>query len=245
MIRRAVTLGLATVFVALGACDGDSGNTTETDTVVANDTVESVDTTEVPDTVEEDTTPAVDTAEPVYPYPEGPYGGHYLDIIPPDLGFYEPWQDSWVYLRDFYQDPDVKVLVISSAAGWCTACMYEAWDLVDTYDLYEDDGLEIIYTLYEDAQSRPLWEDAHRRESDMALMNDWRDNAGVYIGLPRRTIQYPLYVDVGFQLEPYYTENATPLTLIVRTSDMRVVYSAVGYAQGSITDNVKTVLFAQ
>ncbi|TNF34248.1 MAG: hypothetical protein EP329_07450 [Deltaproteobacteria bacterium] len=248
MIRRAMTLALATAVLVLGACDDSSGtaeaDTVETDTL-ASDTLTEADTTEAVDTttVEEDTA-AADTAE-AYDYPPGPYGTRYLDIIDPELGFYDPWADSYTYVHQFYGDPNVKVLLISSAAGWCTACMLEAWELVDTYDTYHDKGFEILYTLYEDAQSRPLWDDVHRRESDMALMNDWRDNAGVYIGKPRRVIDYPLFVDVGFQLNPYYTENATPLTLLVRTSDMRIVYSAVGYSAGSISDNVKTVLFAQ
>lgn len=242
MIRRAMAMGFVVVLASFGACDSGGGATTETDTVEAADTsIEATDTTVA---VEQDTVPSVDTTPVVDDYPPGPYGGDYLDIADPDLSFYDPWADSDIYLRDYYGNPDIKVILISSAAGWCTACMYEAWDLVETYDTYQPKGLEIIYTLFEDVDGLPMWEDAHRRASDMALMNDWHDNAGIYIGLPKRVINYPLFVDIGYKLGEYYDKEATPFTIMVRTSDMRIVYRAVGYGAGSISDNVKTVLFA-
>ena len=55
--------------------------------------------------------------------PDGPYGTGYLETIQ-DLEFWDPWTGEAPRLSDYYMNPDVSVLVVSSAAGWCTACMY-------------------------------------------------------------------------------------------------------------------------
>ncbi len=184
--------------------------------------------------------PPIDEPETVA-YPEGPFGHGYLDIVE-DLEFFNPWTGERPRLSDFYQSPDTSVLLISSAAGWCTACMYEAWDLVTVYEDYKDRGLEVLYTLYEDTQGRPIFQDDasdDRITADVAFYLGWMENLGRRIGLPVRVANYPVLVDPDFVLEPYYNEGATPLTLIVRTSDMRILYRQVGYSAGTVEQMIK------
>jgi hypothetical protein len=214
-----------------------SGGSSDAD--VSEDTQVSADTA-VPDAAE----PVADIPEAV-PYPEGPYGTNYLDITK-DLSFYDPWMGVEYSLSDYYLSPDVKALVISSAAGWCTACQYEAWDLVEVYGEYKQYGLEVLYTLYEDHKGKPLWQDGapfEELDKDLTFLTLWKTNLGAGIDLPIREANYPVLVDRGFVMEPYYNQGATPLTLIVRTRDMRIIYRQIGYDPGSIETVVKGIIF--
>jgi len=201
---------------------------------------------EVPDPIVPDPIVPDEPEEPLLEYPPGPYGGEYLDIIE-DLSFYDPWMGVDYSLSDYLGDPETKVVVITSGAGWCTACQYEAWDLVDTYAKYHLDGLEVLYTLYEDTRGKALWRDeasAQEIDADFTFMNDFRSYLGNWIDLETRQANYPMLVDVGFTLGAYYDKAATPLTLIVRTSDMRILYRQIGYSPGAIETIVKSVLYA-
>lgn len=197
--------------------------------------------------------PAEDvTAEPEVPptpdappYPEGPYGIDALDIIANE-SFYDPAEDRVVRLSDFYLNPDVVGLVIVSSAGWCSACSYEAWDLVEVQERYRDDGLRVLYTLYEDAQGRPLWADpdnATVRARDASFVEGYRESLGRLVNLPARVANFPVLIDVGHTLGRYFDQNATPLTVIVRTMDMRIEYRTVGYSPGTILAVVRSAIF--
>ncbi len=244
----ALALGL----VSFG-CDSGSDDAGEPAAEVTPDTFEQPETLD-PETVAPDTTVAEETSEadttppedvpPAVAYPEGPYGTGYIDIIE-NLEFFDPWTGLAPRLSDYYNNPDVKVLLISSAAGWCTACMYEAWDLVDVYDKYKGEGLEILYTLYEDPTADPIFQPDDSEatiDADLAFFQAWKNQLGKHIGLPQRKANYTTVVDRDFVLEPYYNEGATPLTIIVRTSDMRILYRQVGYSAGTIDQLVRGFL---
>lgn len=178
-------------------------------------------------------------------WPEGPYGTNYLDVIA-DEGFFDPWTGETTRLSDFYGDPLVNGILIVSAAGWCTACSYEAWDLVEVYEQYADYGLVVLYTLYEDAAGRPLWVDGAPMEDwerDFIFMTQYRESLGALARLPPREANYQVLIDRGHTLGTYFNRNATPLTLIVRASDMRIIYKEVGYSAGMVQNMVKAALF--
>jgi len=218
----------------------DTVETAADTTPIAEDTSPSEDTSTSVDTSTADTA----VPEPV-PYPEGPYGTDYLDITK-NLSFFEPWMGVEYHLSDYYQSPTVKALVISSAAGWCTACQYEAWDLVEVYNEYKQYGLEVLYTLYEDNKGKPLWQDGapfEELDKDLTFLTLWKQSLGAGIDLETREANYPVLVDRGFVMEEYYNQGATPLTLIVRTRDMRIIYRQIGYNPGSIETVVKGIIF--
>lgn len=229
---------LTSAFVA-SACD-DGNAPADPDPTTAT-TATTAPTTETPDVVE----PEPDVPVEEHPeYPAGPYGAEYLDTIK-DMGFYDPWTGITTKFSDFIGS-DTKVLLVVSGAGWCTACQYESWDLWETYDKYADDGLEILYTLYEDTQGKQIWRDgadAEEIDADFTFMNDWKDNLGAWVGLEPRVANYPTLVDVGFTLGEYYNKAATPLSLIVRVSDMKILYREIGYSAGAVQTIIKQVMF--
>lgn len=242
-MRGLVVLGLM-AGLALMACDGAAPEGGGADTTVQADTTPEPDASPEPDTTPEPDTAAPEVEVPVA-YPEAPYGTGYLDIIA-DLDFYDPWSGKTYKLSDYYQSEEKKVILIASAAGWCTACQYEAWDLVEVYEKYRDLGLEVLYTLYEDNRGKPFlqegasWEEHDR---DLTYLQLWKENLGVNLGLDKRVANYPFLVDREFILEDYYNQGATPLSLIVRTRDMRIMYRQVGYSAGSIEHIVKTEIY--
>ncbi len=186
-----------------------------------------------------------DTAPPEPLYPEGPYGINNLDIIANE-SFYDPAEDRVVRLSDFYLNPDVVGLVIVSSAGWCTACSYEAWDLVAVQERYRDDGLRVLYTLYEDAQGRPLLADlgdAAATARDKAFVATYATKLGTLAGLEARQANFPILVDIGHGLSAYFDRNATPMTVVVRTIDMRIENRMIGYSPGAILTFVRGALF--
>jgi hypothetical protein len=200
------------------------------------------DATEAPGDV---ATEAPDTAPPAPPYPEGPYGINNLDTIANE-SFYDPAEDRVVRLSDFYLNPDVVGLVIVSSAGWCTACSLEAWELVEVQERYRDDGLKVLYTLYEDAQGRPLMadpedEDAMARDKAFAL--DYATKLGSLVGRAPRQANFPVLIDAGHTLGSYFDANATPMTVVVRTLDMRIENRMIGYSQGAILTFIRGALF--
>ena len=72
------------------------------------------------DTSLPDTEPSDDTAEDlavVPSYPEGPYGVVMGETIA-NLEFYAPDTEGPVYLDQWYQHPEAKVILLVSTAAW-------------------------------------------------------------------------------------------------------------------------------
>jgi thiol-disulfide isomerase/thioredoxin len=170
------------------------------------------DTTTIPDPGTE--------PEQSWAYPEGPYGKDKFDVIE-DMSFFDPWENRWVYLHEYHNDPSKKMLVLIAGAGWCGACKLEADHLVDYYDEYEKDGLGLLYTLYEDTAGKQLFIPGEDATGDMAFMNGWKNE---------HVVDYPLVADVGFTLQEYFTDSSTPLTMVIRTEDMLIKYVDQGYS---------------
>ncbi len=242
----ATLMGLTFASAGMVAC-GDSGSNDDGDDPIdiAEDTTVEADTTPEDDTSEPDIA-VVDTTPAPPAYPEGPYGTTYLETMQ-DLSFYDPWSGLDIKLSDYYGSDETKIILISGAAGWCTACRYEGWDLTHVYEDYKEDGLEILYVMYEDFQGKALWRDEAEIDADFTFMNLWKDliESGPFPDLGPTTVVYPLLVDIGFHLDEYFDKSATPVTIMVRTSDMKIVYKEVGYASGVIETHVKTALYAQ
>ena len=142
-------------------------------------------------------------------YPAGPYGNQVGDTIA-NLEF-KTATDRPISLKSFYRQG--KVIILTSAAGWCEACKTEAQGFNSFLSLWEERGLALVYTLYEDDVGNPIYP---------AYINHWIEMLG---------LDYPVYQDPDFVLQPYYTDNATPLNMVITTADMQIRYLAVGYSE--------------
>lgn len=114
----------------------------------------------------------------------------------------------------FQGSADAKLLLLNAAAGWCTVCQAEAPELAAWHDEYAAQGLEIVYTLFEDS--------AGVSPTD-TFAKGWCDS----LGLP-----FACLVDEGFAttgLGQYFDRTSAPLNLLVRTLDMSIIYADTGY----------------
>ena len=196
---------------------GDPGadNTTPSDDSSATNP-QTPDPTATPPEEEEEEEEAI----PELAYPEGPYGTGLFEVIE-NLAFWDPWTDSTITLADYHNDPGAKLLILTSAAAWCGPCQVEAQELGGYYDEYYDQGLRILYTMSEDYEGQSLFGNENSTDAHMQLMNNWKESYGV---------EYPFVPDPDFIMEPYFTENAVPLTVILTTEDMRIRYLDLGYS---------------
>lgn len=135
-------------------------------------------------------------------FPTGPYGtaeGSTLD----DLVFVTGDGQS-LSIRDIHADPDNRLLIVLTSAGWCTACIEEQPALEDLHQRFGGQGLFILLTLFEDKNFLP---------ADEALVRDWVRRYGV---------NFAVVADPEFILKDYYDERQTPMNMIVDLSSMRI-----------------------
>jgi len=141
-------------------------------------------------------------------YPAGPYGTAEGDTIEA-LTFLAP-DGSDFSLGDVYADGNNKLLLVTTAAGWCTACIEEQPWLEEIYGQYRDRGLAIVVALFEDASFNP---------ATPALAADWVSDYQV---------SFPVVADPDFLFEPYYDATSTPMNMIVDVTSMEILWVVSG-----------------
>ena len=174
---------------------------------------------DLPDEQVESSTPAAtppDAAEgdfrSIAAYPAGPYGSEVGSIIKDHdfLGWRDPVRAGFdpnrleeVRLSDFY-DPRgqyTELIVLNASAVWCPACRSEmqTLDRLDMSGAYQRSKVVILGTLFEDAVGAPA------KPEDLAL---WGNGLSFLV-------DFPLVLDPGLKLGPYFSQSVTPLNLVV------------------------------
>lgn len=156
-------------------------------------------------------------------YPAGPYGKATGDTMA-DHVFRDP-AGGTVSLAELRQG--AELLLLNSSAGWCTVCQAEAPTLVAWHEEFSAKGLRVVYTLFEDANFAPPSDE---------FAGKWKDN----FSLP-----FPVLVDEGFTesgLGTYFDPSTAPLNVVVRTSDMAIVYIDTGFEEDVIRARIESQL---
>jgi len=133
----------------------------------------------------------------------------------PALTFHDPVTGQEVRTADLAGSATVKALLINASAGWCTVCKAEAPELAAWHADYADRGLSILYTVFEDAEGSTPTD---------GFAKGWCAS----LSLPFSCLLDPAFA-AGGGLSPYFDHDSAPLNLLVRTSDLTVVYAATGY----------------
>lgn len=169
-------------------------------------------------------------------YPCGPYG--YLpgavirNLELPGLrdsnvnGSLEDEHLSSIKLSDYFADKSVKAIVITSSAEWCEPCKMEQAGLKEIYGQYRGTSQQvaIFEALIQDNQGAPATDEVARR---------WAKTYG---------LDFDLVIDPTGLLKPYYDIDAFPMNMIVRTSDMKIVWQENGLSPGELRKQVEKVL---
>ena len=183
---------------------------------------------------------------PTPSYPDGPYSLELFKVVP-DMTFYNPWRDEWVSLSDLYKHKEHKAFILVSSAGWCGPCLMEAAALIELYDKYHADGLEIIYTLGNTNVPGDTPFDTSAGDSssidflsDITFMENWQmmtQNEADDI------LNYQMYADPNREFIKYLPQHAWPLSLLVTTKDMGVRLVEEGYWSALMENKIMLVLY--
>lgn len=194
-----------------------------------------------------DPEPSIDVVlieEPSYPLP--PYSLDLFGVVS-NMTFYDPWKNSWIELGDFYKSEDTKAILLVSSAGWCGPCLAEAAALVDVYEDYHVDGLEIIYTLGNtnipgDVPFDTTYDDPGSADfkADLQFMENWNLTASVEAG---KSINYHMFADPKRQFLPFAPNHAWPFSALITTKDMGIRLVEEGYWSALIENKITMVLY--
>lgn len=157
-------------------------------------------------------------------YPSGPYGEGADDTIrnlrmiayidgddADDLVVGE--EMSAFELAQYYRenDPDAKVIMINSAAGWCGPCQQEAQEIPPLAREYHARGVRFVTAVFENPDYSP---------ATAEFVAQWADTFNLNI---------PTAVDSTFQLGAYFDVNAMPTNMFVDATNMKILTIVTGY----------------
>ena len=158
-------------------------------------------------------------------YPPGPYGQDEDELLA-NLSFFDPATDSQVHLSDLRgQGP--KVLMITSSAGWCGACLQEAVVMNAIEADWAPRGLDILYTLFQD------WNGG---EADEGFWTQWCDQTDP---------TYRVVLDTDFVLGNYFNPDSAPLNLLVDLETMKILRLETGFNREALEAALDALLPAQ
>ena len=155
-------------------------------------------------------------------YPSGPYGTEEGQTLSNFCfqGFRNPAKVSHdqsslqtLGISDYY-DPTgsngVKLLLINTAAVWCSACRTEHESLSAKNDQYAPRGLRILSTLFQDAKSDP------------ATLRDLKNWVETFDS------NYAMALDPDYQFEGFATAETAPLNLVIDARTMTIEKKLLG-----------------
>lgn len=155
-------------------------------------------------------------------YPEGPFGTEPGDVGRNACfrGWLEPQRVAHVEdtlepvaLSDFYDpdgDGDVALLLINTAALWCSACRIEHETLPDHARALRPRGLEVVTALFQGVDGEPAtFED----------LQIWVETYGT---------NFPIVLDPGYSFGRYARADTAPLNLVVDPRTMRILKKYIG-----------------
>jgi hypothetical protein len=135
--------------------------------------------------------------------------------------------DTAVVLRlsDLVAAPGVQALVIDVCPAWCANCRADQPNLIAMYQSYQPGGHVAFYGVMPQAlDSSP---------ADLKAVDLW----GKTFRVP-----YPMSADPALSLVPYFTFQAYPEHLVIRTRDMTIAWSGEGALDADLQTQIDAVL---
>jgi peroxiredoxin len=117
-------------------------------------------------------------------------------------------------LDDVYAQGSNRVLLLTTSAGWCTACIEEQSALQALYTDYDGQGVEIIVAVFEKGDYEP---------AGASFAKQWQR---------RYELTYPVVADPEFIMRSYYPggdASVTPILLVIDVATMTIMERFVGF----------------
>ncbi len=142
-------------------------------------------------------------------YPSGGYGVEEGAILE-DHSFTEAMGEP-LSLADIYGQEGNQILLISTSAGWCTACREEQSNLKSLYTDYHERGLEILLTVFEDSDFNPATVENARA---------WKT---------QYDLRFPVIADTENYFSKFYPPDSTPMNMLVEVEGMKIISIKTGW----------------
>ena len=160
-------------------------------------------------------------------YPAGPFGTSEGTLIA-DHSF-STTENAPVSMRSWRSDASKTLLLVSTGAGWCSACREEQPKLVDLHNKYKDQGLVVTVAIFEDGNSNP---------ATQQVAQSWKEQ----YSLPFDVVLDPsTAASPGGQFGAYYDASLAPMNMIVDLRSMEILKVATG----SISSDYESIIMAK
>ena len=141
-------------------------------------------------------------------YPAAPYGTEECSVIS-DHSFVDG-EGTAVTLGSIYADAGAKVLLLTTSAGWCPACIEEQPQLEAWHNAYGSQGLRVVGTLFADENDSPVGAE---------YAANWQS---------QYSLTFPVVADTEQVLSAYYDSSKAPMNMIINVATMQIVRVIVG-----------------
>jgi hypothetical protein len=118
-----------------------------------------------------------------------------------------------ISLGNFYsaeKSGDTELILVNTAALWCSVCQVEHRDLPRRYEELAPRGLVIIGALFQDESADP---------ADLSDLAAWVETFDV---------PFPMVLDPSYQMGAYASAETAPLNLLLDARSMRILRKYVG-----------------
>jgi hypothetical protein len=103
-----------------------------------------------------------------------------------------------------------ELVLVNTAALWCSVCQVEHRDLPRRYEELSSRGLVVLSALFQDERANP---------ADVSDLTAWVETFDV---------PFPMVLDPAYQLGAYASAETAPLNLVLDARTMRIVEKYVG-----------------
>jgi hypothetical protein len=169
-------------------------------------------------------------------YPAGPYGYspntvianlHFVgkQDVPTGNAVYSTMAMKPISLSDYYNDPNVKWLVLSGVARWCGPCNNEQSEVPSVSQQYYSKGVRFLEAIIE-GQTPGV----SSTETDL---NAWQSDHGLHVGL---------VIDPNDYIHEYANLAEFPLNVVIDTSQMRIKDMTLGYGPGELANKLQALV---
>lgn len=155
-------------------------------------------------------------------YPAGPYAKGIDDTIK-NLSFVGS-DGTPVDFESLRADCKYKLAIVTTSAGWCTACREEQPKIQKFFDDYASHGVLVVVTLFEDDNYDP---------ADADLAAGWKS---------RYDLTFPVLADPEFGLGAYYDRDQTPMIMVLDLEHMQIKHLMNGFVDSDVRSLINGLL---